>query len=423
MSEDRPSDQESAREPAADEQPVPAKASSRRKRIVRVVQLAVSLVLVAGIFVFAIPRIADYSAVWATISDLTWLELVTLLAVTIFNNVTYWPVVMASVPGLKLGQSAVVVQTSTSIANTLPGGGAIAVGLSYAIFRSWGFNNSAIALTTVVTGIWNTFLKLGLPVVALGFLAVQGQATGALLVAAAVGVLVLAAGVLLFALMLWRERFARSIGDGLGRLVSALRRPLRRPPVAWGDAAVRFRGQTIDLLRRRWIPLTASTLVSHLALYFVLLIALRHVGVSGGEIGWAEVLGVFAFARLVSAVPITPGGLGLVELSYIGGLVLAGRDEADVSPEVFRAQVAAAVLVFRTLTFVLQIPIGGFTYVIWRRKKSWMRPPPDELHHGGADETDEADATNGADATGEAGVSPDSPRPPRTGSDPPPPEP
>jgi putative heme transporter len=172
---------------------------------------------------------------------------------------------------------------------------------------------------------------------------------------------------------------------------------------------VRFRGQTITLLRRRWIPLTLATVVSHLALYFVLLIALRHVGVSEQEISWAEVLGVFSFARLVSAVPITPGGLGLVELSYIGGLVLAGRDLADVPPDVFRAQVAAAVLVFRALTFVLQIPIGAFTYVIWRRKKSWMRPPAREDALP-PDETADPQV---------AGARSDTPRRPHTGSDPP----
>jgi uncharacterized membrane protein YbhN (UPF0104 family) len=32
---------------------------------------------------------------------------------------------------------------------------------------------------------------------------------------------------------------------------------------------------------------------------------------------------VFAFARLATAIPITPGGAGLVEVVLIGGLVAA----------------------------------------------------------------------------------------------------
>src|SRR5438552_14951548 len=45
-------------------------------------------------------------------------------------------------------------------------------------------------------------------------------------------------------------------------------------------------------------------------------------------------------------------------LEYVGGLVLAGGG---------RTEVVAAVLVFRFLTFFLQIPLGGFTYLAWRR--------------------------------------------------------
>jgi uncharacterized membrane protein YbhN (UPF0104 family) len=344
----------------------------------RAAQVAISLVLVAGIFIYAIPRIADYSTVWATIRHLTGIEMSTLFGAMLLNLVTYWPVMMASMPGLTFAQAAVNNQTTTSIANTLPGGGAIAVGLSYAMYRSWGFTNAAIALTTLVTGIWNTFIKLALPVVALAVLAIQGQATGALVLASAIGVVVLLVALTLLVLTLWKREFARAIGSGLGRAVSVVRRWLRKPPVSWGEAAVRFRKQTIALLRSRWLPLTVSTVASHLALYLVLLLALRHVGVSGAEIGWAQVLGVFAFGRLVTALPITPGGLGIVELSYIGGLVLAGESRADVPAELFRAQVAAAVLVFRTLTYALQIPLGGFTYLVWQRMRRWRKPPPRE---------------------------------------------
>jgi uncharacterized membrane protein YbhN (UPF0104 family) len=37
--------------------------------------------------------------------------------------------------------------------------------------------------------------------------------------------------------------------------------------------------------------------------------------------------------------------------------------------------VAAAVLVFRALTYVLPIPAGLGCYVYWRRNRSWRREP------------------------------------------------
>jgi uncharacterized protein (TIRG00374 family) len=281
---------------------------------------------------------------------------------------------MAAMPGLGFWQAAVNNQTSTSIANTIPGGGVLAVGVSYTMYRSWGFTLSQIALSTIVTGIWNISMKLGLPVVALALLAIQGCASAGLVTAALIGLIVLLAAIALFALMLWRKEFARRIGAAVGRVASSIRKLFRKPPVGdWGEAAVRFRKQTISLVGRRWLPLTVSTVVSHLALFFVLLLALRHMGVSEHEVSWSQVLGVYAFGRLITALPITPGGVGFVELGYIGGLVLAGGP---------KPQVVAAVLVFRALTYGLQIPLGGFTYLIWRAKKRWLKAPPPEPAEG-----------------------------------------
>jgi uncharacterized membrane protein YbhN (UPF0104 family) len=365
------------------EAPVDARAASdsrkaRRKRIVRVVQVLVSIVVVVGIFALVLPKIADYRDVWHTITSLTVLELTTLVLATVFNLATYWWQMVAAMPGLTTAQAAVNNQSSTTIANILPGGGAIAVGLAVAMFRSWGFTGSEITLELTLTGIWNSFLKLGLPVIALAAVAITGQASSTLILPAAVGLAVLAGCVVLFALALWRKEFARRIGGSLGRMWSRIRRLFRKPEVTtWADGAVRFRRETVVLLRRRWLPLTLTTIASHLALYFVLLLALRHVGVSEREVSWAQALAVFSFGRLVTAIPLTPGGLGLVELTYISGLVLAGRNHVtDVSPAVFHAQVAAAVLVFRTLTYGIQIPLGGFTYMIWRGKRDWRKPVP-----------------------------------------------
>lgn len=84
-----------------------------------------------------------------------------------------------------------------------------------------------------------------------------------------------------------------------------------------------FRRGTIDLVATRWVWITLTTVVSHLALYLILLLSLRHVGISEQEVSALRVLSVFAFGRLISVLPITPGGLGVIELGYIGGLVAA----------------------------------------------------------------------------------------------------
>ena len=180
----------------------------------------------------------------------------------------------------------------------------------------------------------------------------SGRASGSLVGASVVGVLILGGAVVLFGLVMWKKRFAQCdrVRARPGGDVDA-RRFRRSRTFDWGEAAVRFRRNTIDFLVERWFWLTSTTMISHLSLYLVLLLALRFVGVSDDEVNWAQVLGVFAFGRLLTAVPITPGGLGIVEVAYIGGLILAGSGHTDVPADVFHAQVTAAVLVFRALTY------------------------------------------------------------------------
>jgi uncharacterized membrane protein YbhN (UPF0104 family) len=354
-------------------------APDNKRRVKRVLQITLSAVLVIAIFVFAIPKLADYASVLDAIRAMTWLETASLIGAMVFNLFTYWWQNMASLPGLRLWPAAVCNQTTTTVADTVPAGGYIALGLTYAIYRSWGFSNAAITLSILITGVWNVFMKLALPILALVALTVTGQATSGLVVAAVIGFAVLAVSVALFAAILWRESAARAIGSFFSRVASKVLGVVHKGPVDdWGDVAVRFRQRSIDLVEKRWGILTFTTVLSHLALYFVLVLSLRAVGVSEQELSWAQILGVFAFGRLVTTIPLTPGGLGLIELSYIGGLILAGRAHADVPADVFRAQVAAAVLVFRTLTYGVQIPIGIGTYFIWRGNKSWRREPPHE---------------------------------------------
>ena len=340
----------------------------RRRRTWRLVRAGISIVIVGAVFLGILPRIADFGDVWEIVRDLTWTEVAVLVALSVWNIVTYWPMLVAAMPGLTLAQAAVVCQSSTSVAMTLPGGGAIAVGVSYAMYSSWGFAPSDIALSTLLTGIVNMSFKFVLPVISLAVLAINGEWSAQLLSSALAGVGVVLGTFVVLAEMIRREAFAYRVGALIGTGASLLRRIVRMPPVTTGgDVAVLFRSKLVRVLRNRGLVLAAAEVTSQLSLYFVLLAALRFVGVPDATVSWAKVLAVFAFVRLGTAVPIVPGNLGIVELGYIGGLVLADAP---------RPQVVAAVLVFRFLTYFVQIPIGGFTYAVWRRRHSWLRPRP-----------------------------------------------
>jgi uncharacterized protein (TIRG00374 family) len=338
-----------------------AKKSSTAKTVLRVV---LSLILIAAIFYYLLKDIS-LADVWAAITAMTWTELVILAGVALWNLITYVFVWMAVTPGLSAGRAMIMTQATTAITNTVPAGSAIGVGMTYAMLGSWGFSRSRTTIAVLVSGVWNAFAKLGLPVLALALVALQGNASATRITGALLGIAGLVAAIVVFALMLRSERMAEKIGVTAGRFASRLLALIRRPPaVGWEIATVKFRNRTIDLLEHRWFPITAATLVSHLSLYLVLLVCLRDVGVSNTEVNWAEVLAVFAFARLATAVPITPGGAGLVEAVLITGLTAAGGDKAEV---------VAAVLVFRALTWGLPILVGVFC-LLWWRKQSLTHP-------------------------------------------------
>ena len=334
----------------------------------RLVSVAVSVALLAAIVYFVTPHLPDFSTVWGHVRAMSGTELAILAGVAAWNLVTYWLVMVAATPGLKYRQAMVATQSSTAVANTVPGGSAISVGLTYAMLGSWGFSKSRSTVSLVVAGIWNNFVKLGMPVLALALLAFQGQASGSRIIAGSIGIASLVAAVAIFALILRSPDFAERAGERAGRMAGPVRRLLGKGPAeGWGRATVKFRERVVGLVRHSWIRLTVTSLVGHFSLFTVLLVTLRDIGVSQDEVGWIQALAVFAFVRLLTAVPLMPGGLGIVELGLIGGLTAAGGD---------RAEVVAAVLVYRTLTYLVPIAFGIVTYVFWRRNRSWLDTAP-----------------------------------------------
>ena len=124
---------------------------------------------------------------------MTGLEVGVLLLAAAWNLFTYWIIVILCTPGITMGQSIVVTETTTAVSNTVPAGGAIAVGLQYAMLSSWGFSKSRTTISVVISGLWNNFAKLAMPILALAALALQGEAGGGRLFAAVVGMAALIA--------------------------------------------------------------------------------------------------------------------------------------------------------------------------------------------------------------------------------------
>jgi len=141
---------------------------------------------------------------------------------------------------------------------------------------------------------------------------------------------------------------------------------IRRPPVRWsGETLVAFRRDTIGLLRRRWHLLTLATLAGQLTVFLLLLASLRTLDVSSTEVSAIEAFAAWSLVRLLGSLPITPGGLGVVEVGLTTALVGFGGDND---------QVVAAVLVYRFLTIVPTLVIGLIAALTWRHYRPKTAP-------------------------------------------------
>jgi uncharacterized protein (TIRG00374 family) len=327
----------------------------------------VGIAVVAAVFAFVLPRIADYGEVWGVVERLSWKQIVALLLATLLNLATFAPPWMAALPQLGFRRAFVVTQASTASTYLAPGGAAVGVALSYAMLRGWGLPAHSVALAAALTGIWNQFALLGFPVIALALLTLQQEQNAALQTVAVVGLAVFVVAAAGFAVGLSTPQLARSVGNTAARLANRSLRILRRRPVGWtGESFVRFRNEVVHLLRRRWHVLTFATLAGQLSVFVVFLVSLRVVGVSASEVSGAEAFAAWSLVRLLGSLPITPGGLGVVEVGLVAALVGFGGANAEV---------VAAVLIYRFLTIVPTLILGLLAGATWRRLKAVRTRP------------------------------------------------
>lgn len=88
----------------------------------------------------------------------------------------------------------------------------------------------------------------------------------------------------------------------------------------------------------------------------------------GIAVPWSTLLPIYAGAQIVAFIPVTPGGLGLVE----GGLALALGSAGGGG-----SKVLAAVLLYRIISYWGTLPAGAVGYLAVRRSaRSSDRPEP-----------------------------------------------
>jgi uncharacterized membrane protein YbhN (UPF0104 family) len=336
---------------------VPAPAADRRSRAVRVAQVVVGLGLAAALLVWGLPHFAktSWSEVFDVLVSVPPATAAGLMGMVLVGLYCYTFTLTAAMPGLRHYQALIANVAGSAVGNLLPGGGAAGLAATYSICRSWGFSRRDISTMAIVTGVWNVLARVALPVVAILGLTWGAEGVPPALRDAAIAASISGLALLgVFVAILVSENAALMVGRAIDRVL----RPLTRRGRGGRAMSVRalvsdLRHRINDVVRTGWLKMTLG-LAGFFAVYFVLfLLCLKITGV---EMFYGQVFAAYAIGRLLTAVGVTPGGLGVTETATAAALVAWGAEPAAAT---------AAVVLFSVYTHLMEVPLGALGWVAW----------------------------------------------------------
>lgn len=236
----------------------------------------------------------------------------------------------------------------SAMSTSLPGGSAISAAYAFQQYRAKGASHPIAAAVLLLSGVAS---------VAAIVLLYAGDALSWTAVPRPVPALA-AAAVAMAALAVWRVRANRPVAVRAAEAGA-------RPPVAGQSRLGRLRHtlrETATLAAvvppSRWFAVLALAVLNWLTDLACLLTALHAVGLA---VPLRAVATAYLAAQLIRQIPVTPGGIGVIEASLILALTTAGAPAAPA---------AAAVLIYRLLSCWLVLPIG---LICWTTLKSAAR--------------------------------------------------
>jgi uncharacterized protein (TIRG00374 family) len=333
-----------ARIDAAKSQPLSWKAVASRAAAVAIAGVAIYFVL---------PTITEVLASWPRLSTLNpwWLTLAigaqaahftcTFALQRLALRTRQWfPVVTSQLAG-------------NAITLIMPGGAAVGAAVQFRMLAVSGSDTAEAVGALASYSLLGVGGLLALPVLALPVILLGSPVNRGLVNAAALG----AAGFVVFAafgaVLLAYDAPLRWAGRAAEWAANLVRR--KRPPVTrLADSLVEQRNEIRAVLGEQWwqaLLLSAGRLAFD---YLCLLACLR---ATGSRPRPSLILVAYAVAGIIAMIPITPGGLGLVEASLTGLLVLAQVDSS---------QAVLATLGYRLCSYWAPLLAGPVAYGLFR---------------------------------------------------------
>lgn len=313
--------------------------------------------MVTGVaFYVALPAFTKVVSAWPKLFHLSFLWLFIMLLAEIVSFVCA-ATLLRILLRTKLWFSVVAaLLVGNAVTNVLPAGDVAGAGVQYQMLSMGGIDaaqaGGGLAVSAII-GLAGLFI---LPVCAvpaiLGGVPISPGLEHAAILGIVGFILIIGAG----ALLLTTDTPLRKLASGAERLLNALPKHKKKKTKDLGDRLVNERNLVRTNLGKRWreaVLLVGGRIGFD---YIALLAALRATGAKPNA---PLVVLAYAATAVIALFPITPGGLGVVEASLSGLLVLAG---------VPSGRAIIATLAYRLVTYWLPIFAGGGIYIAFRRR-------------------------------------------------------
>jgi uncharacterized membrane protein YbhN (UPF0104 family) len=357
-----------------DDTELDAEVPQRKKRPwwQQALSIALTLAVLVAVFGFVIPQLADYKDILAFVEDISTVAWLVIGGFAVAFLLAYPVVLVQVIHTLRYKEAFVNHMAGTAVTNSIPSGGAIALPLNYAMYMSWGITPHAISAGLLSAGVWDWLGRIALPVLSVFGVAAIGDALGWMWLVSIGGVLFVAVAVFLLIRLTGNAQAALRFAQWLDGITGWVFNKIHRDKPDVVEIVLRFRDDLNGILADRAWRLTAATVLNHVAMTALFVASVYGVGVTRELIPIPWVVLAFTLGRFIVMIPVSPGGLGLVDLGWIGLLTL-GWQTANPSIPVDTSLISAGVLLFRALSLLPPIPIGIATGLFWRFNTSWRQ--------------------------------------------------
>ncbi|WP_432971554.1 lysylphosphatidylglycerol synthase transmembrane domain-containing protein [Dactylosporangium sp. CA-233914] len=252
---------------------------------------------------------------------------------------------------LTRGHVMAITLAGTALSISMPAGPAVSTAFTIREYQRGGATREASAASAIVSGL-ASIGGLALLYVGGGLALLAGSPDG-LLNWRPLAVVVALAALTTAAILAGRRLASRPARDAArpagNRVARTLQGLLRSGRDAWRAGA--------ELRIADWVFALVYATVKWLTdlLCMVAVAEALHL-----PVGVTAMAGIYLSVQIVRQVPLTPGGVGVVETALAAGLTAAGATGVGA---------AAAVLVYRVLSCWILIPIGGIAAVTLRRTR------------------------------------------------------